>query len=146
MVKVFISYARADLDIAKRIYKNLRDAGMDSCLNIFNILFGKNSAVEIEKAISKSSFFIVLLSKHSMTNRGYIPKEINQALAVLNEIPAEVVIVISLRLDSIKPRHEKIQKLQWGDFFPYLSQLEIRSSLDRTIKFECSEIAEFILL
>lgn len=87
MRKVFISYAREDFGMADRLYGDLRRSGADPWMDTYDILVGQRWAVAIREAIRESSHFIVLLSSKSLSKRGFVQKEINQALEVLSEIP-----------------------------------------------------------
>ncbi len=53
-VKVFISYAREDYKIARKLYHDLRKAGVKPWLDEEDLLPGKKWKVEIEKAIRGS--------------------------------------------------------------------------------------------
>jgi hypothetical protein len=57
---VYISYARdspCDVEAAKRLYNDLKDAGLNPWLDSECILPGKDKQYESEKAIKNSRFF-----------------------------------------------------------------------------------------
>jgi len=55
---VFISYAKEDSDAARRIYNDLRVAGLNPWLDKESLLPGQNWEIEIRKAIKSSRYFI----------------------------------------------------------------------------------------
>lgn len=116
--KIFISYAKDDLPIARQIYEDLRIAGLDPWLDEKNLLPGQDFEYEIKKAIQASGFFIAILSNKSVSKRGFVQKEIRLALQILDEYPESEVFVIPVRLDPCEPSHEKLRKLHWADLFP----------------------------
>ncbi|MCP4107087.1 MAG: toll/interleukin-1 receptor domain-containing protein [Desulfobacteraceae bacterium] len=117
-IKIFISYANEDYEIAKRLYDDLKASGIMPWLDKENILPGQNWKDEINKAIKNSSHFLMLLSSNSVSKRGYVQKEKMIALELLDEIPIGNIYVIPVRLDGSKPVDEKLQNLQWVDLFP----------------------------
>ena len=62
---VFISYAREDSAAAKRLYRDLKDAGLTPWLDNESLLPGQNWELEIRKAIKRSTYFLVVLSSNS---------------------------------------------------------------------------------
>ncbi|QTA82990.1 Sulfatase-modifying factor enzyme domain-containing protein [Desulfonema limicola] len=63
-MKIFISYTREDYDIAKRLYDDLKKAGIDPWMDKVNLLPGQNWKIHITKAIKESKYFIALLSSN----------------------------------------------------------------------------------
>ena len=82
MGRVFISYAREDFDIAERLYRDLKDAGANPWMDVKNLVAGKRWKSAIQREIRESSHIIVLLSSRALSKRGFVQKEINQALEV----------------------------------------------------------------
>ena len=72
----------------------------------------------IRKAIKSSSFFIALLSAHAVGKRGFVQKEIRQALSIADEFPQDQVFVIPVRLDDCEPSFEELSALHRVDLFP----------------------------
>ena len=116
--KVFISYGKEDYDSARRIYDELKKAGAEVFLDTESILPGQRWRQAIKKGIKESNFFIALLSSRTVTRRGYVQKEIKEALDVLDEFPEEEIYIIPVRLDPCEPSHERLKELQWVDLFP----------------------------
>lgn len=111
MERVFISYAREDIDIAKRLRRDLSNANVATWMDTFDLSPGAKWEIEISKAIKKSSFFIALLSSRSVKKRGYVQKELSYALNVAGEFPQDEVFVIPVFIDECKPSHNTLEEL-----------------------------------
>ena len=109
MKKVFISYAREDIETARRLYSDLKKAGVDTWLDCEKLLVGQNWKVMIRKAIRESSYFLALLSENSLSKQGYVQKELKIALDMLDERSPEDVFVLPARLDDCKPADERLE-------------------------------------
>ncbi|MCP4347525.1 MAG: TIR domain-containing protein [Desulfobacterales bacterium] len=117
-VKVFISYYKSDKDDAKKLYNDLKRAGAKPWMDSEDLLPGKNWREEIYKAIEDSSYFLILLSKNSISKKGYIHKEREIALEFLDELPSNNIYVIPVRLEDFNPIPMKLRKLRCVDLFP----------------------------
>jgi len=117
-MKVFISYAREDIETAKKLYHDLKRAGISPWMDKQDLLPGQNWRVMISKAIQESKYFLAVLSSHSLTKRGFVQKELKMALDILDEFPAEDIFLIPIRIEDCKPEDEKLKYLHWADFFP----------------------------
>jgi hypothetical protein len=106
--RVFISYAREDERYAKRLYDDIKSAGLDPWLDKECILPGEDWKISIRKGIRESRYFIPLLSSNSVERRGYVQKELKQALDILEEISPSGVFVIPVRLDDCKVSSKRI--------------------------------------
>lgn len=53
-----------------------------------------------------------------MTKKGFVQKEIRQAIDVLMEYPPGQIYIIPARLNFCHPLHERIAELNWVDLFP----------------------------
>jgi TIR domain len=117
-VKIFISYAREDLDLAKRMFDELTNAGFKPWFDKECLLPGQRWEVGIEQAIRSSNYFIALLSSNSVAKRGFVQKEIRRALNVLEQMPESDIFLIPARLDECHPSHSALEELNWVDMFP----------------------------
>jgi hypothetical protein len=118
LFQVFISYAREDCEIAKRLYNDLKKAGVTPWMDKYKLLTGQNWKVHITKAVRESKFFIALLSTLSLSKRGFVQKELKLALNILDEFPNEDIFIIPVRTDDCEPADEKLKNLHWADLFP----------------------------
>ena len=60
-VQVFINYAHEDIEIARRLYSELRNAGVNPWLDERSLSPSQRWEPEIRKAIKNSRYFIPLL-------------------------------------------------------------------------------------
>jgi CRP-like cAMP-binding protein len=114
----FISYAREDGEIARRVFHDLTSAGCEPWLDSEKLRGGQNWEIAIRDAIRSSTYFLALISKHSVNKRGFVQKELAHALDILDEFPPDQIFVIPVRLDSSSPKHERLRRLHWIDLFP----------------------------
>ncbi|MCP4106255.1 MAG: DUF1566 domain-containing protein [Desulfobacteraceae bacterium] len=123
--KVFISYAKEDIGIARRLYYDLKETGVIPWMDEEDLKVGQNLKFEKSQAIKGSSYFLTLLSSNSVSKEGYVRKELKMALDMLNELPKSKIFLLPIRLDNCHPLDEELQDLEWGDLFPsYESGLE----------------------
>ncbi len=113
--KVFISYAREDIEKALNLYHDLKDAGLIPWIDDEDLLPGQNWKTIIQREIRESRYFIAVLSKASLDKRGFVQKELKMALDIRDEFPDDKVFLIPVRLDDCKPQDEKLQNLHWAD-------------------------------
>lgn len=118
-VRVFISYAHVDKDaeVARKLFNELERIGVQPWLDEESLLPGQNWRSAVNEAIEKSDFFIALLSSRSVNHRGFVQKELKQALDLLGEFPEGDIFVIPVRLDDCKPRHKKLGDLYSIEIF-----------------------------
>lgn len=116
--KVFLSYAREDLSEATRLANQLAVLGIDVWLDVLKLNPGDHWATKIENAIAASDFFLALLSSNSVSKKGYVQKELYEALKILELLPPEETFIIPIRLDDCTPRHKKIWDYHFADLFP----------------------------
>jgi hypothetical protein len=117
-MKVFISYGKEDREAARRLYHDLKSLGCDPWLDIECLLPGMKWQPAIQKAIRDSRYFLVLLSHSCVNRKGFINKEIAQALDTLQEYPESEPYLIPVRLDECQPEHERLLEIQWVNMFP----------------------------
>src|ERR1043166_2284428 len=120
--QIFISYAREDVETAERLYHDLKRAGLNPWLDKVSLLPGELWRIRIRDTIKSSSYFIALLSSKSVSKRGYVQKELKDALSVLEEVPETQVFLIPVRLNECKPSHAQLRELHWLDLFPSYEQ------------------------
>lgn len=114
----FISYAREDANSAARLYTDLKAAGATPWLDAKDLRAGQRWKAAIKDAISQSRYFIALLSSRSINKRGYVQKELRQALEVLDEFSDLDVFLVPVRLDDCQPTNGNLKDLHWIDLFP----------------------------
>ena len=117
-LRPFISYAREDLTVATKLYEDLRALGAEPWLDKKKLVGGQNWQVAIRKAIRECSHFIALLSSNSLSKRGFVQKELRDAISILEEFPPDDIFVIPVRLEDVEPIQEALRNLHRIDLFP----------------------------
>lgn len=116
--KVFISYAKEDHGIADRLYADLVRAAIRPWMDTRDLIGGQEWRLAIRQAIRDCSYFLVLLSRTSVGKKGYVQKEIREALEVLDEVPEGRSYLIPIRIDECRTTNERVGQLHWIDLFP----------------------------
>jgi nucleotide sugar dehydrogenase len=116
--RVFICYAREDKNSALNLYNSLRSWDCEPWMDTESLLPGQEWHSAVRKAIRASRYFIPLLSSRSVGKKGYVQKEIKEALNMLDEFPEQEIFVIPARLDECEPSHDRLKDLHWVDMFP----------------------------
>jgi Tol biopolymer transport system component len=114
--QVFLSYAREDAEKVKRLYQKLSDAGFKPWMDKKDILPGERWQSSIWKAIRGSDFFLVCLSANSVDRRGWIQREIKQALDIWQEKLEDDIYLIPVRLEDCEVP-ESLRDFQWVNLF-----------------------------
>jgi hypothetical protein len=118
MLRVFISYAREDIESARRLYQELKTKkGIEPWFDEASLLPGLKWRPAIRKAIRESDFFIALLSKRSTSRKGYALSELSSALEILKEFPDDQIYLIPVRLDDCQMPFEDLRDIHYIDLF-----------------------------
>jgi len=143
---IFLSYAREDQDVAEKINKDLSSAGLHVWFDKESLLPGQKWKVEIKRAIRECMYFIALLSSKSVSKKGYVQKELVEALDTLDEFPELQIFIIPVRVEDCKPSHDKLQELHWVDLFPsYADGIQKLLSVFKPIQAEPKTVSELPL-
>lgn len=119
-IQIFISYAREDQTRVRAIYDKLVAAGFRPWLDQEHILPGQKWEPVIKQALKRSHFVLVCLSATSINKRGFLQKEIKQALEQADERLEGDVYLIPARLDDCEVP-ELLSRIQWTDLFKEVS-------------------------
>jgi MoaA/NifB/PqqE/SkfB family radical SAM enzyme len=112
---VFICYSHEDLGHAKQIHQEIEKRGISVWIDYKDIIPGQNWQEEINKAIRECTYFIALLSKKSVSDRGFVNKELNYALEIQKENPDNHIFIIPVRLEECNPSQKELEKLHRVD-------------------------------
>ncbi len=115
-LKVFLCHASEDKLAVRALYSFLREKGVDVWLDEENILPGQEWRSEINKAIKKSHVVIVCLSRLATTKRGFVQKEIREALDVADEQPEDTIFIVPARLEECEVP-QRLSHLHYVDLF-----------------------------
>jgi hypothetical protein len=128
-LKIFISYASEDLPQAQDVYRRLLAAGYDPWFDKESLGPGRVWLVEIERAIRASHIFLVLLSKHSISKRGVLQKEIRMALEVQKEKLDSDIYTVPACLEKC-PIPESLSKFQTSNLYEIDAWTKLFLALD----------------
>jgi TIR domain len=113
----FISYATEDRETALRLRRDLITLGAVPWIDVTDLVPGQDWQSAISRALRQSSHFLALLSHHSVSKRGYVQKEVREALDLLDQFPPNAIFLIPVRLDGSEPAHQRLRELHWVDLF-----------------------------
>jgi len=114
--KLFLSYAREDEEAVKKLYQRLARSGFKPWMDQKDILPGEQWKPAIQKAVREADFFLACLSNHSVNKRGFIQKEIRDALDAWQEKLESDVYLIPVRLEDCDTP-DSLRSFQWVSLF-----------------------------
>lgn len=114
-LKVFVSYAKEDRNLALEYYDLLVKAGTSPWIDIKHLLPGQNWEAEIEKAFSDAHVVVLLLSNKSVSKRGFVQREANDAIDRLRYKQPTDIYVIPLLLEPCEVPSHIAGRLQYVD-------------------------------
>ncbi len=116
MPTVFISYARNDIEVARRLYNDLKKENITPWMDKEDILVGQEWEYEVEKAINNCSYILLLLSDNSVSKRGFVQKELKMALELYDRRPPSEIFLLPAIIDDCEPKDKRLQKIHRADF------------------------------
>lgn len=114
-LKVFVSYAKEDRDLALKYYDLLLQEGAAPWMDVKHLLPGQNWEAEIEKAFSDANVVVLMLSKQSVNKRGFVQREANDAIERLRYKQPTDIYVIPLLLEPCDVPSHIAGRLQYVD-------------------------------
>ncbi len=115
-VQIFLSYAQEDQEQVKDLYQKLSAAGLKPWMDKKDILPGETWKPSIRRAIRDADFFLACLSANSVGKRGWIQREIKDALDIWQGKLEDDIYLIPARLDDCEAP-ESLRDFQWVDLF-----------------------------
>lgn len=112
----FLCYSLQDKLAVSNLYKYLVNQGIDVWLTEEKLLPGQERGFEIAKAIRNAKVVIICLSKCSVSEEGYVQKEIKYALDIADEKPDGTIFIIPVRLDDCEVP-TRLAKWNWIDLY-----------------------------
>jgi len=114
--QIFLSYAREDEEKVEELYQRLSDIGFKPWMDKKDILPGEKWPSSIRRAIRDSDFFLVCLSTNSVKKRGWVQREMKQALDLWQEKLEDDIYLIPVRLEDCEAP-EGLREFQWVNLF-----------------------------
>ena len=119
MKQAFLSYAHLDKTKARRLYSDLNASpAIRIWFDENDLLPGMKLTPATRKAIRESRYFIALMSKKSVSRRGFRHTELRRALEILDEFPDDKIYLIPARIDKCKPLDDRMRGIICADLFP----------------------------
>ncbi len=117
-LRVFLCHSSKDKPAVRELYQKLRaETWIDPWLDEEKLFPGQDWHEEIEKAVEATDVVVVLLSKQSVSQEGYVQRELKLALDVADEKPENTIFIIPLRLDDC-PAPRRLRGWHYVDYFP----------------------------
>ncbi len=116
--KVFISYAREDVQFAKKIYEHLEVNNFRPWMDKEKLLVGQQWEPQIMNELRSADFIIILLSKTSVSKRGFVQREFKYALKYAEEKLTSDIFILPIKLDDceVPPELGIFNWVHLGDF------------------------------
>lgn len=97
---VFLSYTTADRDRVIPFYEHLHAQGISAWMDYKFIKPGQNWNFEIRRALANASIIMIFVSNNSVNKRGYVQRELRQALDSLKEKLIDDIYILPVLLDD----------------------------------------------
>jgi len=115
-LRVFLCHSSEDKPAVRSLYNRLVKLGVDCWLDERKLLAGQHWQREIRRALKDAHVVIICLSSKSVKRKGYMQKELKDALEIAQEYPDGTIYIIPARLDDcLVP--EGLSHLQWVDIY-----------------------------
>ena len=145
MFRIFLSYAKEDRDRVTPCYKKIKAAGYQAWMDVEDILPGQNWEAEIERAFSDAHIIILFLSAQSVSKRGFVQREANDAIERLRYKQPTDIYVIPVLLETCEVPSQIARRLQYVDLNSEGAWEQILSSLALGAKQQKIEVAEGVV-
>ena len=140
-LKIFVSYAKEDRDLALKYYDLLLQEGAAPWMDVKHLLPGQNWEAEIDKAFSDANVVILLLSKQSVNKRGFVQREANDAIERLRYKQPTDIYVIPLLLEQCDVPSHISGRLQYVDLNTAGAWDQVKTSLKIAAEQQSLELA-----
>lgn len=109
---IFLSYAKKDKNKVRKIYNKLLDEKLNPWVDFEDLLPGEDWEQIILSTIRKARLVLVFLSKNSVSKRGYVQKEITEALDMADRMPEGYIYLIPVKLEECQVP-SRLAKWHW---------------------------------
>lgn len=101
-LQIFLAHAKEDKPQVRKLYQKLQAAGYRPWMDEEDLLPGQNWQDEITRTLRTSDFFLACLTQHSVTKRGYVQRELREALDLCADLPEGTIYLIPLKFEECK--------------------------------------------
>lgn len=113
---IFLIYADEDKEEVSRLYSKLQENGLTPWMAYKDILPGQKWTDSIKNAIEASDIALVCITKNLVNKEGFVQKELNYALNIMEEKREGLSPVIPVRFEAIETP-ERLKNFQWLNIF-----------------------------
>ncbi|MDO9301829.1 MAG: SUMF1/EgtB/PvdO family nonheme iron enzyme [Anaerolineales bacterium] len=139
-LRVFLCHSAKDKAAVRELYQKLRtETWIDPWLDEEKLLPGQDWHEEIEKAVEVTDVVIVLLSNQSVSQEGYVHRELKLALDVADEKPENTIFIIPLRLEDC-PAPRRLRGWHYEDYFPADRKNRVMERLIASLKLRAKSL------
>lgn len=140
-LKVFISYAKEDQELALEYYQLLKQESFNPWIDKNHIFPGQNWEAEIDKAFKEANVILLLLSPRSVDKRGFVQREANDAIENLRYKKPTDIYAIPLLLEKCDVPQPIAQRLQYIDMSSTHAWEQVLASLKIAAEQQSIELA-----
>ena len=115
-LRIFLSYAHADVAAARKVYRYLRGKGFEVWFDKEKLLPGQDWRLEIQEGLNNSDVVIVCLSRTSVSKEGFFQREFKFALDRALNMPDRRIFLMPVRLNNCNPPTQ-LSRYHWVDLF-----------------------------
>lgn len=130
--RVFIVYAREDLNAARKLSADLKQHGFNPWLDVDEITPGQVWQKAVLRSLEESATALVLVSEH-LNKKGFVQEELKVALKTLQERQKDISPVVPVRLDD-SPVPESLSHVQWVNLFDENGLERLLTGLRKIVK------------
>ncbi len=114
MLKVFVSYSRADAEFISKLVNDLSDLGIDVLLDKKHLRGGRSTVSEIRAKIGQSDYLVPVMTGNSVRSKWVRPVEIAWALKLQKE--GRRLRILPLLLKDSRSKFVEVEDLNYIDF------------------------------
>jgi DNA-binding response OmpR family regulator len=114
--RVFLCHAPEDEERATRLYERLVGDGVQCWMEAADLAPGQDRDQEIRQAVQRSRHVLACVSRRSMTDRGYLRDQLDEAVRVADQQPEGATFLLPVRLEAC-PIPQRLARWHWVDLF-----------------------------
>lgn len=127
---IFVSYASPDRDRVMPLVNALLARGLDVWMDSLRLKPGQDWRFEIELAMDKAEIVLAFISKNSVDRRGFVQRELRNAIDKAQEKLAEDIFLVPVLLDADLDLHPSLKRLHYVSAFDHDALQRISDAID----------------
>jgi CheY-like chemotaxis protein len=114
--RVFLCHAPQDEDRAVRLHERLVADGVQCWTEAVDLRPDQDRDQQVRQAVQRSRHVLACVSRSSLTDRGYLPGPLHEAVEVADQQPEGATFLLPVRLEPC-PIPQRLARWQWVDLF-----------------------------